>query len=601
MRRGGRYRRLLAYAARHRRGWAAIVAATLLSTGLALLTPWPLKIVVDNVLGAKPLGSALGALPGAGSPETLLLWAVAGSLGLFFAAAATDAFLSYLWIRVGQAMVYDVARDVFSHLQRRSLRYHAKRPVADSLARVTDDSWSVHVVVDQLLFTPGHALVTAVGVGAIMFQLNAGLAIVALAVAPLMVASSILLGGPIRRAASRLRDAEVDVQAHLQQTLAGISVVHAFAQEDRHGLKFGELARTALRSHFRTVFVGGLNGLSSGLVTVLGTALVLFFGARAVLSGTLTVGGLLVFLAYVGTLHEQIRGLTGIYSSLQEARASIDRVTEVLDAEPDVVDVPGAPALPRLRGHVRVEGVTFGYEPDRPVLRDVSLEARPGEVIAIVGATGAGKTTLASLIPRFFDPDEGRVTIDGYDLREVSLRSVRSQVALVLQESFLFPTTIGDNIAYGRPDASRAEIEAAARAANAHAFIERLPDGYDTLVGERGATLSGGERQRVAIARALLKDAPILILDEPTSALDVETEALLLEALTRLMAGRTTFIIAHRLSTIRTADRIVVLEDGRIVETGTHDELLGGETIYARLHALQRSNAATARTRVGIS
>jgi ATP-binding cassette subfamily B protein/subfamily B ATP-binding cassette protein MsbA len=262
-------------------------------------------------------------------------------------------------------------------------------------------------------------------------------------------------------------------------------------------------------------------------------------------------------------------------------------VLEVLGTEREVHDRPGAVALPPVAGHVRLEDVGFGYETGRPVLCDVSLEVEPGQTVSLVGATGAGKTTLASLLPRFFDPWQGRVLIDGFDLRDVQIQSLRDQVAIVLQEAFLFPRTIAENIAYARPDASREEIEAAARAANAHAFIERLPQGYDTPVGERGATLSGGERQRISIARAFLKDAPILILDEPTSALDAATESLLLEALGRLMKGRTTFIIAHRLSTIRTADRIVVIQEGKVVESGTHEELRALQGRYAHLHNLQ--------------
>jgi ATP-binding cassette, subfamily B, bacterial len=581
-----RYRRLLRYAARHRRGWLAIVGATLVSTGLGLLTPWPMKMLVDNVLDDKPLPGVVSLLPGVEASETLLIWVVAAGLFIFVAAAAADVILSFLWVRVGQAMVYEVARDLFARIQRRPLLHHRRTPVADSLARVTEDAWSVHAVVDELLFTPGHALATTVAIVAVMFHLNPTLALVALVAAPAMVVSSILLGKPIRRAGRLLREAEVDMQAHVQQTLAGMPVVQGFAQEQRHGRQFGELARTAVRSHLRGVLVGGLNNLASGLVTTVGTAVVLLVGARAVMAGDLTIGGLLVFVAYVATLHEQVGALTGIYSSLQRARASIDRVTEVLDAEPEVRDRPGARALGRVRGHVRFEDVTFAYEPGRPVLRGVSLEARPGELVAIAGATGAGKTTLASLVPRFFDPERGRVTLDGIDVRDVTLRSLRERVALVLQDSFLFPTTIAENIAYGRPGASQAEIEAAARAANAHAFVSALPAGYETLVGERGATLSGGERQRIAIARALLKDAPVLVLDEPTSALDAETEALVLEALARLVAGRTTLLIAHRLSTVSAADRIAVLAGGRIVEEGTHAQLAAGGGAYARLYGV---------------
>ena len=563
-RRRGRYRTLLSYAWPYRRGWAAIVVATLLTTAVGLLGPWPLKLLVDNVLGDKPLPAALASVPGSGSPETLLLWVVAGGLAIFAAAAALDVVLTYLWIRVGQSLVYDLARDLFARLQRRSLLFHRRTPVGDSLSRVTEDSWCVHTVVDELVFTPVHALLTGTGVVLVMLQLSPFMTLVALVVAPVMVLASLALGRPIRRAGRRLRTAEIEIQSHVQQTFAGIPVVQAFGQEQRHHSRFQHLAGAAIRAQFRTVLAGGLNGLASGLVTASGTALVLLLAAREVLAGELTIGGLLVFAAYVAMLHEQFGALTGIYSKLQETRASIDRVTEILDTEPEVRDLPDARRLTRVRGHVSIEHVTFGYEPARPVLKDVSLDARPGETIAIVGPTGAGKSTLVGLVPRFFDPQQGRVTLDGQDLRDLELCSLRDQVALVLQESFLFPVSIAENVAFGRPDASRRQIEGAARAAGAHQFVTRLPRGYDTTVGERGTTLSGGERQRIAIARALLKDAPILILDEPTSALDAETEHALLAALEQLMEGRTTFVVAHRPSTIRHADRVIALEDGCI-------------------------------------
>jgi ATP-binding cassette subfamily B protein/subfamily B ATP-binding cassette protein MsbA len=305
------------------------------------------------------------------------------------------------------------------------------------------------------------------------------------------------------------------------------------------------------------------------------------------LTGALSLGSLLVFLAYLRTMQGAAQGLLGTYTRLKSAEAGADRVLEVLETQERVREAAGARPLPAVRGHVRLEAVTFGYEPGRPVLHAISLEAHPGETVALVGPTGAGKSTLVSLLPRFFDPWEGQVRLDGIDLRQLPLAHLRAQIALVLQEPFLLPLSVAENIAYGRPGASPAQIAAAAAAANAASFIERLPQGYDTVIGERGATLSGGERQRLAIARALLKDAPVLILDEPTSALDAGTEALLLEALARLMAGRTTFIIAHRLSNIRDADRIVVLDQGAVVEAGTHQELLAADGLYQRLHSLQ--------------
>jgi ATP-binding cassette subfamily B protein len=341
----------------------------------------------------------------------------------------------------------------------------------------------------------------------------------------------------------------------------------------------------------RTTIVSSFSDLGSGLATTLGGAAVLWLGALQVLNGDLTVGSLLVFLAYLGSLQIQLKTFTGIYSALSTIGAKVDRVCEILELEPEVADHPGAQFPAHIKGHVTFENVGFEYQAGRPVLNDISFQALPGQTIAIVGPTGAGKSTLVGLVPRFFDPTHGTVLLDGWDLRRLRLKELREQVSLVLQEPFLFPVTIAENIAYGRPTASPDEIENAARAANAHSFITRLPQGYNTIPGERGATLSGGERQRLSIARALLKNSPILILDEPTSALDAVTEQDILQAMQRLVEGRTTFIIAHRLSTIRRADSILVLEQGRIAEAGSHAELLQRGGLYAQLHAIQFGRA----------
>jgi ABC-type multidrug transport system fused ATPase/permease subunit len=587
-----KYTVLLRYAARRRGGWATIAGATLLSAAVGLAAPLPLKVLVDNVLGSQPTPELLAWLPGAGSNEGLLVWVVVAEIAVFLAATALDVALTMLWLVVGQAMVYDLARDVFARVQRRSLREHLKHPIGDTMERVAGDSWAVHTVVDELVFTPLYALVTIAGIGAIMWQLAPELTLVSFAVAPVMAAAALALGRPVREAGERRREVEGELQSHVQQTLAGITVVQAFGQEWRQHRHFEQLAGAAVGSDVRLAFASGLNTLAAGMAGTLGAAVVLLVGAHQALDGDMTIGALIVFIPYLAMLQAQLGGLTGVYPSLQAARPSIDRVVEVLDASPDVVDRPGAVVLAGVRGDVRFDGVWFGYEPGRPVLRGVSFSAGPGEVVAVVGPTGAGKSTLAGLLPRFFDPDRGGVLLDGRDLRDVRLEVVRRSVSLVLQESFLFPFSIAENIAYGRPGASREEIEAAARAANAHEFVCGLPDGYDTRVGERGATLSGGERQRVAIARALLRDAPVLVLDEPTSALDAETERSLLEALERLMAGRTTLVIAHRLSTIRRADRILVLRAGEIVERGSHDELIALDGAYARMHAIQQADTA---------
>jgi ATP-binding cassette subfamily B protein len=564
------------------------LGATLLSTAVGLAAPLPLKVLVDNVLGSQPTPDLLAWLPGAGSEDGLLAWVVASEVAVFLAATALDVALTMLWIRIGQAMVFDVVRDVFARVQRRSLREHLQHPIGDTMERVAGDSWAVHTVVDELVFTPLHALITIAGIAAIMWQLDPGLTVVSFAVAPVMAGAAAALGKPVREAGEQRREIEGELQSHVQQTLAGITVVQAFGQEWRQHRHFEQLAGAAVGSQVRVALASGVNTLAAGMVGTLGAAVVLLVGAQQALDGDMTIGSLIVFVAYLTTLQTQFAGLTGVYTNLQGARASIDRVVEILDAPPDVVDRPGAVALAAVRGEVGFEEVWFGYEPGRPVLRGVSFEARPGQVVAVVGPTGAGKSTLAGLLPRFFDPDRGRVLLDGHDLRELRLETVRESVSLVLQESFLFPFSIAENIAYGRPGASREEIEAAARAANVHEFVSCLPDGYDTVLGERGATLSGGERQRVAIARALLKDAPVLVLDEPTSALDAETEQSLLGALERLMAGRTTLVIAHRLSTIRRADQILVLRAGEIVERGDHDELIALGGAYARMHAIQQ-------------
>jgi ATP-binding cassette subfamily B protein/subfamily B ATP-binding cassette protein MsbA len=585
------YAQLLRYAAPYRRDWAVIVAVTLMSTALSLLQPWPLKVLVDHVLGHVPvqgvLHGVLARVPWVNTPDGLLAWAVLAGLGIYLVNTAAEFALSLQWTRVGRRMVYQLAGDLFARIQRRSLRAHTLHPVGDSMGRIVVDAWSVHAIVETLLFAPGHALLTTVLMVAVMARLDPGLTLLALGVAPLMTAAAWLFGRPIRAAAHARRDIESRLQAHVHQTLSGVSVVQAFTGEDDAQRRFQDLASQAIRTHQRTAFVGSAYGLGSGLLTTAGTALVMWAAAMRVVDGRLTTGTALVFLAYLATLQWQLSAFAAMYTTLQSAGASVDRVMDVLRSDEAVPERPGAPALPRVRGEVRIEHAVFAYAPGQPVLRGVNLVARAGESVAIVGATGAGKSTLVGLLPRFFDPTGGRVLIDGHDVRDVSLASVRDQVSVVLQEPFLFATSVAANISLGHPQATPDEIERAARAANAHDFISRLPQGYDTIIGERGATLSGGERQRIAIARAVLKNAPILILDEPTSALDVETEQAIVQALQRLMRGRTTFIVAHRLSTIRAASTIVVLENGRVVEQGSHTTLLTRGGRYARMHALQ--------------
>jgi ATP-binding cassette, subfamily B, bacterial len=590
------YRRLFSYAAPHKRGWATILAATALSTGLSLLQPWPIQVLVDHILGQTPISGWLAQMVAAvgwtASAQGLLVCVVVTSVAIFALSSLADVVLTMQWTRIGRRMVYTLSQDLFALVQRKSLRGHGTHSVGDSMGRVAVDAWCVHSVVDTLLFAPGHALMTTVLMVIVMLRLDAELTLLALAVAPFMTAAAWFFGRPIREAAHNRREVESCIQRHVHQALTGVSVVQAFAREEDEQRRFQELASTAIRAHQRSALVGSVYGLGSGLLSTIGTAAVLWAAALRVLDGRLTVGTALVFLAYLASLQWQLSVFTTMYSTLQTAGASIDRVMEVFDNDDGIRNRPGALPLPPGRGVVVLEDVTFGYRADRGVLHGVSISAAAGDVVAIVGETGAGKSTLVGLIPRFFDADAGRVLIDGFDVRDLEVGSLRQQIAIVLQEPFLFPATIAENIAFGRPDATRAEIEAAARTANAHDFIVALSNGYDTVLGERGATLSGGERQRIAIARAVLKNAPLLILDEPTSALDPETEHAIVGALERLRRGRTTFIIAHRLSTIRNATKIVVLEHGVVVEQGTHHQLILGGGRYAELYRQQFARAA---------
>ena len=488
-------------------------------------------------------------------------------------------------------MVFELATDLFGRLQRRSLLSHVKSSVGDSLSRLTVDTWSVYAVTETLLVGPAQNLFTLATIGFVAWQLDSHLTLLTLTIIPALGALAGFSGRRLVERARREREAQSVIFSFTHQTISAIPIVQAFSAERRNVDYFTRISDVEIGRIRRTSFFRGGFAAGRDLITAIGTGVILVAGGRRVIGGTLSIGSLLVFLAYMRSIQGALGALLEKYAGLKVIEANLDRVFEVLDAEDVVRDAPGAqplPARPRDEGAgVRLEGVVFGYDPGRPVLRGVTMEVRPGEMVALVGATGAGKSTMVGLLPRFFDPWEGRVTINGTDVRQVQLKSLRDQIALVLQESFILPLSIADNIAYGRPEATRSEIEAVAHAANAHEFIERLPLGYDTVVGERGATLSGGERQRLAIARAFLRDAPLLILDEPTSSLDVGTESLVLGALERLTRGRTVLVIAHRLSTVRRADRIVVLQAGEIAEQGTHDELLAARGLYYSLHATQ--------------
>jgi ATP-binding cassette subfamily B protein/subfamily B ATP-binding cassette protein MsbA len=572
-------------------GYAFIGAVTVAASLFSLLHPWPFQILIDHVLGTEPspawLDAARSWLPGASGSSGAIAYLAGIGLVVFAIDSLLDVLLTVSWIRVGQRMVYDLACTLYSKVLRRSLLFHSRTPVGDTLTRVTGDSWCIYNAASAVLFTPAHALLVGGIAVWLMALLNPTLAMIACAVAPLLACSTVYFGGRIRVAKGLERQAESSLESHVQQTLAGIPVVQAFAQEEREQRRFLDNAGGALAAQRRSAMAVGLAAGASGLITTLGGVVVLWVGVREVLAGRLTLGQLTVFLAYLATLHTQCRAVAATYSDLRGLGASVQRVKDLLLPDDELRRDPAAPAMSLGSAGARIDldDVTFGYEPGRPVLRGLSLHVPVGRTLAIVGTTGAGKSTLAVLMLRLFDPWTGRVCVAGQDVREVNVDSLRSHIAVTLQEPFLFPVSVAENLTLGRPGLSQERIEQAARAAIAHEFITALPEGYDTILGERGTTLSGGERQRLAIARALLRDTPILILDEATSALDSSTEAELMHAIRSRRGTRTTVIIAHRLSTVRAADSIAVMQDGRIVEQGSHEELLAGGGVYAGLWA----------------
>ena len=592
--------RLARYGRPYWRTLTIVVLFMLAGVAMEALQPWPLKLIVDNVLTGEPLPSTiawLASLPGADTQAGLLAWLALATVLIYLVSRSADLVSGYLQVGVGNRMAYDLGAELLDHLQRLSLSHTGKRSTGDLVRRVATDSGAVRDLVVGTLLPVSTAIASLVFMFFIMWQLDRALTLLAAAVAVPMVFVIQVFIRPMTDRLYQQQQLEGEIMTTAERVFTALPVVQIFDRSDVEDAQFRIVTDRSLAATMRSTRIQVSFSTSIGALTALGTAGIMVFGGFQVLGGTFSVGSLLVFLSYLASLYAPLETLAYLSSGYASAAAGARRVFEVLDEGERVKEAPNAVALPATgpgerSGNVRLEQVTFGYEPGHPVLQDVSLEVAPGETVALVGATGAGKTTLVSMILRFYDPWSGRVLVNGWDVRELSIASLRSQIAIVLQDPFLLPLSVAENIAYGRPDAARGEIEAAAVAANADEFIRQLPDGYDTVIGERGLTLSGGQRQRLAIARALLKDAPILILDEPTAALDAETEALVMEAIGRLIQGRTTFIIAHRLSTIRNADRIVVLDQGRVVEQGSHAELMARSGRYRQFNDTQMDLAS---------
>jgi ATP-binding cassette, subfamily B, bacterial len=563
------YRRLLQEARPYWFHLAGVFGLGLLASPVALLTPMPLKIAVDSALGGHPLPAFLQPFfpeTAAQSPTVILLFA----MGLLVAVAALGQLqgLASTLLRayIGERLVLNFRARLVNQVQRLSVSYHDSRGTADSLYRIQHDVPAIQNIMVEGVIPSVSAAVTLALMIAVTALLDWQLALVALAISPPLCFLSGVYRPRMRSQSRHVKKLESSALAAVQETLGALRVVKAFRQEARETDRFLRRSREGMAARFGLALLQGRYGLFVGLTIALGTAAVLLIGVRHVREGTLTLGQLLMVLGYVGQLYEPLKTIGRKAAGLQSYLASAERVFAVLDERPDVPEQPHARPLGRAAGAVAFRQVCFAYDANHPVLHDVSFELPPGARAAVVGTTGAGKTTLVSLLTRFYDPTAGAILLDGVDLRDYRLADLRDQFAIVLQESVLFSTSIGENIAYGRPGASDLDIVQAARAAGAHDFIERLPQGYATPVGERGMKLSGGERQRVALARAFLKDAPVLILDEPTSSVDVKTEAAILEAMDRLMRGRTAFLITHRTTALVGCDVRLRLERGRLVE-----------------------------------
>lgn len=576
--------------------WTSLLVAfvaVIAETAAGLLEPWPLKMVLDNVFGSKPMPGWLAGLVKAsfGQQRLGILNFAAVAVIVIAAVGALSSYVeNYLTVNVGQRVMHDLRRTVYHHIQRLSLSFYDKVKTGDLISRVTSDIGAIQDFISSALLGILVDVLTLVGMLGVMFYLNWTFTLIALSVLPILFVVVYTFTHRIKSASREVRKKESEIVSVIQEVISSMRVVKAFAREDYEELRF---EKESLASVEIALKARGLKAMLPPIVEIIvaaGTCLVLWYGARLVLSGVLSVGDMVVFLLYLGKMYKPMRDLSKMTDTFSKAVVGFERIKEVLETERQVRNLPGARRAPILKGRIEFDHVYFGYGDDRQILKDMSFKIEPGQVAALVGPTGAGKTTVVSLMPRFYDPTSGQVRIDGYDVRRFKLRSLRQQFGFVLQDTMLFHATIAQNIAYGKPEATTQEIIRAAKLANAAEFIDKMPQGYNTMVGERGVTLSGGQRQRVAIARAIIRNSPILIMDEPTTGLDAASEEIVFEALARLMEGKTSIVIAHRLATVRRADVIFVIDGGSIAEQGTHDHLLARGGLYAELYEIQFRN-----------
>ncbi len=557
-----------------------------------LAQPWPLKLILDNVLRARPMEGRLNdwILANVGADKLALVkFAAIASLVIAAVNALCSYAEKYLTTSVGQWVMHDLRRMLYSHIQRLSLSFHDAKRSGDLISSITSDIDSIQSFITSGLLGALVNVLTLFGMMGVMFYINWKFTLIALSVAPALFLVVFSYTRKIKKAAREVRKKEGEILSVIQEVFSSIRVVKAFAREDYEEKR---LEGESLESIEIALRARSLKAKLSPLVEIIvacGTALVLWFGARMVIEETLSAGTLVLFIVYLGKMYKPMQELSKMTDAYSKAEVGYERIKEVLDTDLAIKDLPGARKALNLKGKVEFDNVSFHYQPDSPILKDVSFTIEPGQVAAIVGPTGSGKSTIIGLIPRFYDPVCGVVKIDGVDVRRYRQKSLRQQMSFVLQDTLLFNAPVWTNIAYGRPEATRQEILHAAELANAHEFIQKMPQGYDTMVGERGVTLSGGQRQRIAIARAVVRNTPILIMDEPSSGLDANSEKLVFEALDRLMKGKTSIVIAHRFSTIRAADVIFVVKEGQLVERGSHDELMNIAGVYAELYQLQFS------------